>query len=186
MLTRQWAILRGKENKLVKDLKETTLSFKKLGKKYGVTRQGVHIFCKRQGIKRPEKPKRHQTEQCPLCQKLLQISKRPHSEFISTHTIVKEIGGPWGKYPRHLRTLRSKGLVSPKFGRLHSKRIEKAYAIYFTKRLPICKIGREVGLKNFPSIIRQYRALGWNIPPSLYGRRGRNRVKSKIQEGKKR
>jgi len=50
--------LRGK-NDLVKDLKETTLSFKILGKKYGVSRQAVYEFSERQEIKRPAKPKGH-------------------------------------------------------------------------------------------------------------------------------
>ena len=36
MIMRRWGILRGKEDDLVRDLKETALSFKKLGKKYGV------------------------------------------------------------------------------------------------------------------------------------------------------
>jgi hypothetical protein len=161
-------ILQGKEEKLVKDLKETTFSFNKLGKKYGVSRQAVHNFSKRQGIKRPLRPKGHQTEGCRLCQKLIQISKRPHSEFISIHTIVKEAGRSRVRCVYHLRMLRDKGLVDEKFGRLLSKRVEKAYAIYFTKRLPIQTIGRKVGMKNFHSVIRKHRALGWNVPPSLY------------------
>ena len=186
MLTRRWAILRGKEDNLVKDLKETTLSFKKLGKKYGISRQAIHAFSKRQRIKRPKRPKGHQTEGCPLCQKLLKISKKPHSEFTSIRTIVKKTRGSMGECQYHLRWLREKRLVNEKFGRLHSKRIEEAYAIYFTKRLPISTIGREVGLKNFASIIRQHRAWGWNVPPSLYDGRKRSRVKSEIQRRKKR
>jgi DNA-binding transcriptional regulator YhcF (GntR family) len=62
MLTRRWAILRGKEEKAVKDLKETTLPYEKLAKKYGVSRQAIQVFCKKQGIKRPKRPKGHQTE----------------------------------------------------------------------------------------------------------------------------
>jgi hypothetical protein len=170
MLIIGWGILRGKEDKLVKDLKESTLSFKKLGKKYGVSRQAIYDFCKRQGIKRPKRPKGHQTGGCPLCQKLMQISEKPHGEFISIHTIAKETGELRAKFLRHLRTLRDKGLVSQRFGRLRSKRLEEAYAIYFTKRLPIKTIGRRVGIKNFHSIIRQHRRLGYDIPPSLYGR----------------
>ncbi|MGB7575308.1 MAG: hypothetical protein WBN53_15755, partial [Thermodesulfobacteriota bacterium] len=61
---RRWGILRGKEDDLVRDLKKTTFSFKKLGKKYGVSRQAVYGFSKSQGIKRPVKPKRHQIEEC--------------------------------------------------------------------------------------------------------------------------
>ena len=149
MIMRRWGILQGKEDNLLKDLKETTLSFKKLGERYGVSRQAVHAFSKRQGIKRPVKPKGHQTGECRLCQKLIQISKKPHSEFISIHTIVKETGGSRAKCCYHLRTLRDRGLVDEKFGRLYSKRAEKAYAIYFKKRLPISTIGRKVGLQEF-------------------------------------
>jgi len=179
-------ILRGKEDNLVKDLKETTLSFKKLGKKYGVSRQAVHDFSKRQGIKRPEKPKGHQTGECRLCQRLIQINKKPHSEFISIHTIVEETGGSRVKCLSHLRTLRDKGLISEMFGRLHSKRLEKAYAIYFKKRLRIHTIGRKVGLKNFHAIIRQHRGLGYDVPPSLYGYDGqkKGRVRREIQRRK--
>jgi len=179
-------ILKGKEDNLVKDLKETTLSFRKLGERYGVSKQAVFAFSKRQGIKRPVRPKGHQTGKCRLCQKLIQISKRPHSEFISSHTIRKETGRSTAKY--HLRTLRDRGLVDEKFGRLRSKRAEKAYSIYFTKRLPIRTIGRKVGYKNFHSVIRKHRELGWNVPPSLYVYGGweKSRIQSEIQRRKKR
>ena len=181
-------ILWGKEDNLIKDLKETTLSFKKLGKKYGVSRQAIYAFSKKQGIKRLKRPRGHQTEGCRFCQKLIQISKKPHSEFISIHTIVQETGGSRVKCLSHLRTLREKGLVTEKFGRLKSKRAENAYAIYFKKRLPISTIGRRVGLKNFPSIIRQHRKLGYEVPPSLYVYDGkkRSRILSEIRRRKQR
>jgi len=168
-------ILRGKEDKLAKDLEGTTLSFEKLGKKYGVSKQAIYGFCKRQGIKRPKRPRGHQTGECRLCHKLIQISKKPHSEFISIQTIAKETGESWVKCFRHLRTLRDKGLVTERFGRLKSKRAEKAYAIYFTKKLPIRAIGRKVGIKNFQSFIQKHRELGWNVPPSLYVYDGREK-----------
>ncbi len=124
MIIRRWGILRSKEDDLVRDLKKTTFSFETLGKKYGVSRQAVYGFSKSQGIKRPVKPKRHQIEECRLCQKLIQISKKPHSEFISSHTIREKTGvESRGKYLYHLRTLRDKGLVDEKFGRLQSKRV---------------------------------------------------------------
>ena len=186
MLIRRWGILHGKEDNLVRDLKKTTLSFEKLGKKYGVSRQAIHGFCKTQGIKRLLKPRGHQTGKCRLCQKLIQISKKPHSEFISIHTIVKKMKGLRAKCLYHLRTLRDKGLVDEKFGRLQSKRVEKAYTIYFKKRLPIRVIGWKVGLKNFPSVIRRHRELGWNVPPSLYvyDGRERSRIQSEIHRRK--
>jgi biotin operon repressor len=180
-------ILRGKEGKLVKDLEGTTLSFKKLGKKYGVSRQAIYGFSKRQGIERPKRPRGHQTGECRLCRKLIQISKKPHSEFISIHTIAKETGESWVKCFNHLRTLRDKGLVSQRFGRLRSNRLEEAYAIYFTERLPIKTIGRKVGLTNFHSTIRQHRRWGWDVPPSLYVYNGRerSRILSEIHSGRK-
>jgi predicted transcriptional regulator len=81
-----------------------------------------------------------------LCQKLIQISKKPDSEFTSISTIAKETGKLKKRYVYHLRILRSKGLVSQRFGRIRSNRIEKAYAIYFTKQLPISRIGQKVGI----------------------------------------
>ena len=188
MIIRRWGILRSKEDDLVRDLKKTTFSFETLGKKYGVSRQAVYGFSKSQGIKRPVKPKRHQIEECRLCQKLIRISKKPHSEFISVCTIVKKIKGSRARCHYHLRTLRDKGLVDEKFGRLQSKRVEKAYTIYFKKRLPIRMIGRKVGLKNFPSVIRKHRQSGWNVPPSLYVYDGkeRSKIRSEIHRRKKR
>jgi len=167
-------------------LEGTTLSFEKLGKKYKVSKQAIYGFCKRQGIKRPKRSWGHQTGECHLCQKLIQISKKPNSEFISIHTIAKETGELWVKCFRHLRTLRDKGLVTERFGRLKSKRAEKAYAIYFTKKLPIRAIGRKVGIKNFQSFIQKHRELGWNVPPSLYvyDRREKRRVLRQSQRRK--
>ena len=181
-------ILQDKEDDLLKDIKDSTLSYKKLGKKYGVSGQAIYAFYKRHRIKRPKRPKGHQTEECRLCQKLIQINKKPHSEFISIHTIVKQTGEPVTKYSHHLRILRGKGLVDEKFGRLRSKRAEKAYQMYFTERLPIGTIGWKVGIKNFYSLIRKQRELGWNVPPSLYvyGVRERSRIQSEIQLRKQR
>jgi hypothetical protein len=183
---KRWGTLRGREENLVKNLKESTLSSKKLGKKYGVSGQAIYGFCKRRGIKRPKRPKGHQTGDCRLCQKLIQISKKPHSEFISIHTIAKETGKIRVEYIYHLRILRNKGLVSERFGRLRSKKAEKAYAIYFKKRLPISRIGRKVGIRNFQSLIQKHRALGWDVPPSLYVYNGRekSRILRDIQRRK--
>jgi hypothetical protein len=189
MIIRRWGILRGKEDDLVRDLKKTTFSFKKLGKKYGVSRQAVYAFSKSQGIKRPVKPRGHQIEECRLCQKLIQISKKPHSEFISSQTIRKKTGvESRAEYLYHLRTLRDKGLVDEKFARLQSKRVEKAYTLYFKKRFPLRMIGRKVGLKNFPSIIGKHRQSGWNVPPSLYvyDAKERSRIQREIHRRKQR
>ena len=75
--------LQGKEDNLVKDLKETTLSFKKLGRRYGVSRQAVHAFSKRQVIKRAVKPRGQETggtgssRGSPLCGRLLLSFPQP-------------------------------------------------------------------------------------------------------------
>jgi len=185
---RRWAMLRHKKGDLVKDLKETTLSFKKLGKKYGVSKQAVHGFSRRQGIKRPVKPEGHRIEECSFCQKLLQISKEPHSEFISSPTIVKKMGRSRERCLYHLKRLKERGLIDEKFGRLRSEKAEKAYAMYFTERLPIGTIGRKVGYKSFYMTIRRHRALGWSIPPPLYvyDRRERRWILSKMHRRKKR
>jgi len=187
MLMRRRGTLRGKEDNLLRDLKRTTLSFKKLGKKYGVSRQAIHLFRKKQGIKRPLKLRGHQTEECHLCQKLIQISKKPHSDFISTHTMLKKTGVSKAKYFHHLRILRNRGLVGQRFGRFRSKRAEEAYAIYFTKPLRIYTIGQKVGLKNFHATIQQHRELGYDVPPSLYvsDRWKRSRVRRETQRRKK-
>ncbi len=167
LLIRRSGTLRDKERELIKDLKETTLSFEKLGKKYGVSRQAIQLSCKKHGILRPKRPKGHRTQECSLCQKLIELSKKPHSEFNTLRTIVRKIGGSKRKYCFHLRMLREKGLVGEKFGRLRSDKAEEAYTIYFNKRLPISTIGRMVGYKNFLSTIKAHRKLGWNVPLSL-------------------
>ncbi len=181
MLMRRWRRLQAKKDKLVKDLEETTLSFKKLGKKYGVSRQAVHAFFRKQGIERPSKPEKHRCEECPLCQKLTQISRMPRSEFISIHTIEKETGEARAECRYHLRMLRERGMIEKKFGRLRSERVEKAYAIYFKERLPIRTIGRRFGFKNFQSVIIKHRKSGWSVPLSLYDydERERSRVRAK-------
>lgn len=166
-----WGILLHREDELIRDLKETTLSFDKLGEKYGTSKQAIHLFYKRHRITRPPKPEGHQIDQCELCQKLLQISKRPFSDFISIHTIKKELklkARHKGTYLYHVKKLKTTGLLSLKFGRLHSQRAEKAYSIYFKKRIPISRIGQMVGYKHFYSVIQKHRQLGWDVPPSLF------------------
>ena len=162
---RIWGILSGKKKNLIKDLKKTMLSYGKLGQKYGVSRQAIHAFCKIQKVKRM--PRGHQVDRCRLCHKLIQISRKDFSEFISIPTIVKETREPRARCLFHMQILRDSGLIEEKFGRIRSSRVEKAYSIYFTNRLPICTIGRKVGLKNFPSVIRKHRLSGWNVPSPL-------------------
>jgi len=178
--------VQDKKDNLIRNLKETTLSFEKLGERYGVSRQAIWDFFKRQGIKRPSKPRGHNTDKCRLCQKLIKISNKPHSEFISIHTIVKRMGRSRAECRYHVRRLIEQGLVGQRFGRFRSETVEKAYEIYFTEKLSIRAIGRRVGLRNFLSIIRRHRELGWNVPPSLYDKWRRSRIQSEMHRRKKR
>jgi hypothetical protein len=157
--------LRRVEDRLIKDLAQTTIPLLRLGKKYGVSKQAIFGFCKRRGIKRP---KREHTEKCSICQGLIRIAKKPHSDFISSQTIKKQLGLGQIEFRYHISFLRKKGLISQKFGRLHSRKAEWAYQIYFKKRLPVRTIGRQVGLKNFHSIIKRHKVLGWDVPAPLF------------------
>jgi hypothetical protein len=157
--------LRRVEDQLIKDLEETTIPFRRLGEKYGVSKQAIFGFCNRRGIKRP---KRGHPGKCSICQGLIRIAKKPHSDFISSQTIKKELGLGQREFRYHISILRKKGFISQKFGRLHSRRAERAYEIYFKKRLPIRTIGRQVGLKNFHSIIKTHKVLGWDVPVPLF------------------
>jgi hypothetical protein len=182
MIMRRWGILQGKEDHLAKDLKETTLPFRKLGRKYGVSSQAIHAFYKRQRIKRPERVRGHQTGECRLCQKLIQISKKSHSDFISSQTIKKQLGLIGSvKFAYHIGILRRKGLISRKFGRLRSQKAELAYKIYFKKRLPVRTIGWQVGLKNFHSLIKKHQVLGWNVPDPLFTYDSNDRRKTNLK-----
>ena len=169
--------LRRVEDRLTKDLEGTTIPVQILGKKYGVSKQAIFFFIHRKGIKRPKRPKGHQTGKCRLCQKLILISKRPHSDFISSHTIKKQLGLEMVNILYHIVILRKKGLISQKFGRLHSKKAELAYQIYFKKRLPVRTIGRQVGLKNLHSIVKRHKASGWDVPDPLFKYDGNERRK---------
>ncbi len=153
--------LRRVENQLIRDLEGTTVPLWSLGKRYGVTKQAISLFVRRKGIKRP---KRDHIEKCSICRGLIRISKKPYSDFMSSQTIKEKLRIKAPNWSYHLRILRKHGLISQKFGRLHSKKAQQAYQIYFKKRLPVGVIGRRVGLKNFPSVIKQHKVLGWEIP----------------------
>jgi len=167
--------LRRVKDRLIKDLEETTLSFVKLGTRYGVTHQAIFGFCHRKGIKRP---KREHTENCTICQSLIRISKKARSEFISSQTLKEKLGLERQEYFPHIGILRKRGLISQRFGRLHSKKAELAYQIYFKKRLPVRTIGRQVGLKNFNSIIQKHKALGWDVSAPLFKYDSKDRKKT--------
>jgi hypothetical protein len=173
--------LKKVEECLIKDLKKTAISFRSLGEKYGVTRQAIFDFSKRKGIKRPKRPKKEHTQYCSICQSLLRIAKTPHSDFIASQTIKERLGLLKSKWLYHIDILRKKRRVSPKFGKLHSKKVEMAYQLYFTKRLPIRAIGRLVGLNNFNSTIRQHKLYGWNVPAALFRYGGKARKKGKTE-----
>ncbi len=184
--------LRRVEDRLKKDLKESTLSFAELGKRYGVSRQAIFEFAQRREIKRPRRPEREHTKNCSICQSIMKIAKKPHSDFISSQTIKKQLRLERSKLLYHVRILRKKELISPKFGRLQSRKAELAYQLYFKKRLPVRTIGRQAGLINFHAVIKEHRALGWDVPDPLFtydsnDRRKiiaeRNRKKRKRQTG---
>ena len=160
--------LRNVEDQLTEDLKRTTIPLRQLGKKYGVTYQAIFDFAHKRGIKRPKRPKREHTKNCPICLSLIKISKTPHSDFISSLTIKEELKLKGPTFLYHICILRKKKIISPKFGRLHSRKAELAYQLYFTKRLPVVTIGRQVGLKNFNSHIWKHRVLGWDVPDPLF------------------
>ena len=181
--------LREVEDQLIKELEETTVSSLELAKKYGVTKQAIFHFIHRKGITRPKKPKRQETEhtqkKCSICQGLLRIARKPHSDFICYQTLSGQLGLQGRELSSHLNHLRSKKLIPQKFGRLFSKRAELAYRIYFKRRLPVRTIGRRVGFKNFNSVIQRHKALGWDIPAPLFkydGNERRSRFKKKRKQ----
>ena len=170
--------LRKVEDRLINDLRKTSIPLAELGKKYGVSRQAISGFVHRKGIIRP---KRDHLRNCSICQGLIKIARKPHSDFISSKTIRKQLGVAAPNLRYHIGILRKKGLLSHKFGRLHSERAELAYQIYFKKRLPVTTIGKQAGLKNFPSLIKSHRLSGWDIPAPLflYDEKGRREVRLK-------
>lgn len=180
--------LRGVADRLTKDLKNTTISFRRLGKKYGVTHQAIFGFAQRKGIKRPKRRKRDHTKECSICQSIMRIAKKPHSDFICVRTVKEKlrINGPRLFY--HIHILRENGLISPQFGRLQSQKLERAYQLYFKKRLPVMTIGRQVGLKNFYSVIKEHRTLGWDVPDPLftYDSNARRKAAAKMKRKKTR
>jgi hypothetical protein len=172
--------LKKVEDRLMKDLKETTLSFGKLGKRYAVSRQAIFNFCQRKGINRPKRE--HSPKKCSICQSLIRIAKKPNSDFISYQTIKEQLRIRTRELTKHIGILRENGLISQKFGRIRSKRVDLAYQIYFKKRLPVSTIGLRVGLKNFRSVIGKNRALGWDVPDPLftYDSNDRRNIRSKL------
>lgn len=159
----------GINDPLIRDLKKTTLSLRQLARKYGVSKQAISSLIRRKSIKRPERPTQEHTENCRICQGLLKIAKQPHSDFISSRTIKAKLKLQGTQWLYHIRIVRRKGLVSPRFGRLHSRKAELAYRIYFEKSLSVEAIGRMVGLKNLHSVIRKHKALRWDAPGLLPG-----------------
>jgi len=187
---RKYGTLRGKEDELTRDLKRAAIPLWKLGEKYGVSKQAIQAFQRRRGIERPPNPGGHNIKSCPICQQLIEIGQRPRCEFISSHSIREELGiekRQKGKYLYHLGRVKEKGLVSGKLGCLHSKRVEKAYQLYFTERLPIRRIGRIMGLRNFHSIIKRHLDLGLDVPPSLYvyDCKERSKIQTEIHKRKR-
>ena len=177
--------LNGVEDQLIKDLKESTLTFAELGKRYGVSRQAIFAFCRGKGIKRPNRPKINHTETCLICQSLIRIAKKPRSEFISSQTLKEKLGLKTEEWFKHIRNLRKRGLISQRFGRLRSKKVELVYQIYFKNRLPVVKMARQVGLKNFYKILKRHKALGWDVPDPLFTYDSNDRRKTIAERNRK-
>ena len=174
--------LKGVEQELIKDLRETVIPTSQLARKYGVSRQSIYGFIGCKGVKRPA---REHTKQCSICQALIRIASRRHSDFLTSHTIRKELGVGKATFLYHIRILRNKGLVSQKFGRLYSRRAERAYQIYFKKRLPVHMIGKPVELRNFWSIIKKHKDSGWDVPAPLFTYNSKERRKSAAKRVKR-
>jgi hypothetical protein len=134
------------------------------------------------GVKWPE---RRHPKQCSICEDLIMISKEPQIEFLCIDTIRKELGVEKATFLYHMRFLRKRRLVSRRFGSIRSKKVERAYQIYFTKSLPISTIGRLVGLKSFWSTIKKHKDSGWDVPAPLFTYDSNERSKS-ILKGTKR
>ncbi len=152
--------LRGVEDRLIKDLRETTLSFRKLGEKYGVSRQAIFLFCHTRGITRStrkQKPE-HSEEECLICQDLIGISKEPHSDFMLYKTLKEHLEFQGGKLWFHLTFLRKKGLISKKFGRLCLGMIKKKGVVWDIEMAK--KLLRDVNEKDELTPVEVRRILG--------------------------
>lgn len=177
-----WGQLREVESELTRDVVKTTIPFWQLAKKYGVSKQAIFGFCNRMRIRRP---KREHWERCSICQGLLRIARLKHSDFISSPTIKKQLKVKTDIFCNHIAILRREGLISERFGKLRSTRVEQAYQIYFKKKLPIDHIGRQVGLKYFAAAIAKHKLLGWDVPPSLFKYDTAYRSKSHLKKNKR-
>jgi hypothetical protein len=120
----KWGTIQAHRAEVIRDLMRTKLPLQVIADRYGVTRQALSNFMKRAGIERPLRPSRHKVESCPVCQGLRRVSRIPHSEFLTGRTIRDRLGAgvTYGRYRRHIRILKQKGLVHQKFGCLASKK----------------------------------------------------------------
>jgi len=96
------------------------------------------------GIKRP---KREHTKNCSFCLSLLRIAQKPHSDFISSQTIKDQLRLGSQELAYHIHILSEKGLISPKFGKLRSRRAELVYQLYFKKGLSVETIKKQLKFK---------------------------------------
>jgi biotin operon repressor len=171
--------LRRVEKQLIKDLKESALSLVNLGKRYGVSRQAIFQFAQKMGIKRP---KREHTKNCSFCLSLLRIAQKPHSDFISSQTIKEQLRLGSQGLAYHIHILSENGLISPKFGKLRSRKAELVYQLYFKKGLPVETIRKQVKFKNLNEVIKRHKTLGWNVPDSFFTYNGKQRRKLPLKK----
>jgi hypothetical protein len=191
--------LKDKRVELISDLRHSGLSFKKLAKIYGVTRQAIHSYFSwhKDEIGERYKPKRkskpapppHRLTRCKVCEQIIKLGREKWSHLIwSFGMIMKEVGLSDNKEFRlHLSALKKARRIPEKFGYLLSDRTAQAYRIYLAQALPVTKIGEMFGLVNFPSLVIQHRKLGLKIPEPLFkwNTESRRRTAKAVHERKK-
>jgi hypothetical protein len=185
---------------LISDLQHSGLSFKKLGEKYGVTRQGIHCFYvrnkeeigerfKAKPIPKPTPPP-HAFTRCKICQQIITIGREEWSYLTwSLGMIGREVGLSDRKEIRtHLTALKKVRRIPLDLGRISSDKKALAYRVYLTEDLPVKKIGKMFGLKNFFSLIAQNRKRGLKVPDPHFkwNTEARRKAAKAIHERKRR
>jgi len=109
-------VIQRHRGEVIKDLKDTTFPLGILGKKYGVTRQALSQFVKKEKIRRktrPHRPVKHPVEDCHICQEILRVRREPYSEFFSRNTIGERLDAKIShrEYLYHLKVLRKRRTI---------------------------------------------------------------------------
>jgi len=182
-------ILTRQKDKVLRYLENTTLTFEEIGKVFGTSRQAVKQFFQRHPVLRPPRPPvvkilDHRVDKCDLCTKIIQISKKLRSEFLTKNRVANLVGldrsnpDDRERFSRHLHVLKKGALVDKKFASIQKEKYVKAFLLYLTRSIPMSKIGKTLGIKNFQSIRDRYREKGFNLPPSKFHYSGEARKRS--------